>query len=133
MAYTEKQKQAILQKAIKVAKEKKLYFISDVTAYLPIDYTTFWKWGYNKNNELKEILEDNRIFTKVDLRNRWAESNNATLNIALYKLIASDEERRVLADREIVIESETDIPKDIDKLTPQQVDEYYDKLRAKAN
>jgi len=28
---------------------------------------------------------------------------------------------------------ETDVPKDIDSLTPEQVDEYYDKLRAKAN
>ena len=88
---------------------------------------------YNKNNELKEVLENNRIATKVKLRNKWEDSNNATLNIALYKLLANDEERRILADKDKQVSNEIDIPKDIDNLSPEKIDEIYDKLRTQAN
>ena len=101
MAHTKKEKEAILKKAIKVAKEKKLHFIEEVCVYLPISTVTYWQWGFNKLNELKEILDDNKIEKKAFLRNKWAESSNATLNIALYKLLATPEERKILADRQI--------------------------------
>lgn len=110
MAYTKKQKEAILKKAIKVAKDNNLFFISDVTAYLPINRTTFIGWSCDKDNTLKEILEDNRTSVKVKLRKNWEESTSATLQIALYKLVASEEERKILADNQTIkIEDMPDI------------------------
>ena len=130
MAYSKKEKEDLLKKAIKAATDNNLYFIEEIVAYLPISTKTFYEWKLQESNELKDVIETNKIETKSKLRNKWAESSNATLNIALYKLIGTSEERRILADREETAIPETDIPKDIDNLTPQQVDEYYNKLRA---
>ena len=130
MAYSKKEKEDLLAKAIKAATDNSLYFIEEIVAYLPISNVTFYEWKFNESNELKGIIEENKIKTKTKLRNNWAESSNATLNIALYKLIGSNEERRILADREETVTPEMDIPKDIDNLTPQQIDEFYNKLRA---
>ena len=129
MAYSKKEKEDLLKKAIKAATDNSLYFIEEIVAYLPINKTTFYEWKLNESDELKDIIENNKIETKSKLRNKWAESTNATLNIALYKLIGSNEERRILADREETVTPETDIPKDIDNLTPQQIDEIYSKLQ----
>jgi hypothetical protein len=89
MAY----KTAELEKqALKVIKEKNLYFIEDVVSYLPCGKTTFYERKLNEANSLKEALEENKINTKVGLRKKWYESDNATVQIALYKLISTDEE-----------------------------------------
>ena len=100
MAYSKAQKQLILTKAIAQAKKHNLYFISDVIAYLPISRQTFYDWKFDKIDKLKGILQDNKICVKVALRKKWQELDNATLNIALYKLVGSNKERRMLADRQ---------------------------------
>jgi len=99
MAYSQKEKNELLKKAISLTKTKKLYFIEDIIALLPISKQTFYTWKFDQNDELKALLESNKVSTKLKLRKKWEDSNNATLMIALYKLIASDEERKVLADR----------------------------------
>ena len=110
MAYTKKEKEAILKKAIKVAKDKKLCFMHYVAAYLPISNGTFYKWKCNEMEELKDVLEENAILKKTKLLGQWEESTNATLQIALFKLLANDEERKILADNKTIkIEDMPDI------------------------
>lgn len=48
-------------------------------------------------NELKEALDKNRVTLKVELRKKWRDSDNATLQMGLMKLIASNEERKSLS------------------------------------
>ncbi len=102
MAHTKKQKEAILKKAIKVAKEKKLCFMHYIVAYLPISNGTFYDWKFNELEELKDILEENAIKKKTELLDKWKDSNNATLQIALFKLLANEEERKILADNQTI-------------------------------
>ena len=42
------------------------------------------------------MLLENKIAIKVNLRRKWSESNNPTLEIALYKLCATNDEHKLL-------------------------------------
>ena len=47
-------------------------------------------------NVFKEIIENNKINQKRQLRKKWFDNDNATLQLALYKLIATNDERERL-------------------------------------
>ena len=100
--YTKAEKEKILQKSIKVAKDKGLFFASDVCVFLPITEKTFYDWEFHKCEKLKETLSENKVNVKVKLRKNWESSTSATLQIALYKLVATEEERKILADNQTI-------------------------------
>jgi len=77
-----------------------LIFIEEVVSFLPISKPTFYEYfpvDSNDFNALKDLLNTNRGDIKVKLRNKWAESENPTLQISLYKLTSSEEELRRLS------------------------------------
>lgn len=89
MAY----KKADLEKqALAAIKEHNLMFVTDVPAYLPCSTKTFYNYSLQELQSIKEALEANRIKTKNGLRAKWYKSNNATTQIALYKLIGNEDE-----------------------------------------
>jgi len=94
MAYDKKE---LLKKAIEAAKKNELFFIDDIVTFLPCSRSTFYEHKLDKSDELKTIIEQNKINVKVELRNKFRYSDNATLLMALYKLICSDKEREKLA------------------------------------
>ena len=94
MAYKTKD---LFNKAKEAISTNNLFFVEDVVSFLPCDKTTYYKHKLHENNELKELLETNKVKTKSNLRAKWYKSDNATLQMALYKLLASDAERRNLA------------------------------------
>jgi len=48
-------------------------------------------------DKLKELLSQNRTELKVSMRSKWYKSNAPALQMALMKLICSDEERKKLS------------------------------------
>lgn len=46
-------------------------------------------------------MEENKIDLKVSMRNKWYRSTNATLQIALYRMLANPEEHRLLNQKYI--------------------------------
>jgi len=98
MAYKTKD---LLKKAIEVIQEKKLFFIEDVVTMLPCDKTTFYRHFRVESDDMqliKDELEKNRVAVKTSMRKKWFESNNPTLQIALMKLICTEEERRKISN-----------------------------------
>lgn len=92
--------QDLFNKAEKAIKKNNLYFIEDIIAYLPCSKPTFYEHFPTESNDYKrlvELLEDNRITDKVSMRKKWHDSDNATLQMGLMKLLSTDEERRRLA------------------------------------
>lgn len=90
----------LFEEAIKQIREKKLFFIEDVVAFLPCSKPTFYdhfKIDSDEFNTIKEELEKNRIAVKANMRKKWYDSDNATLQVALMKLIGTDEERKNLS------------------------------------
>ena len=97
MAYN---KTLIYEQAKEMIVKHKLFFIEDIVAFLPISKPTFYEFfkiDSNEFNELKEMLETNRIEIKSSMRSKWYKSDNATLQMALMKLICSDDERKKLS------------------------------------
>lgn len=97
MAYD---KQEIFEKAKKVTVDNKLFFIEDIVSFLPCDKTTFYRFfipDSNEYNELKELLEKNRTELKVSMRSKWYKSNSPALQMALMKLISTQEELKKLS------------------------------------
>lgn len=97
MAYD---KEELYQKAKTAVTDNNLFFIEDLIAMLPCDKTTFYRLFEVKSNEyntLKDLIEQNKINQKVKMRKKWGDSDNATLQMALMKLISTDEERKRLA------------------------------------
>lgn len=90
----------IFEQAKEVIVKHKLFFVEDIVAFLPCDKTTFYRFfepESNEYNELKELLETNRVELKVSMRSKWYKSNAPALQMALMKLIASPEELRKLS------------------------------------
>jgi len=97
MAYDKKK---IFQQAKEVIVKHKLFFIEDIVAFLPCDKTTFYRFfepESNEYNELKELLETNRVELKVSMRSKWYKSNAPALQMALMKLIANPDELKRLS------------------------------------
>ena len=92
MAYD---KDKLLKVALDKAEEKNCFFIEQLISFLPCDKTTFYrlfKLDSNEYNTIKEVLDKNKVVMKTTMYNKWFESDNATLQIGLMKLIATDEE-----------------------------------------
>ena len=90
----------IFEQAKEVIVKHKLFFVEDIVAFLPISKKTFYEFfplESNESNELKELLEQNRTELKVSMRSKWYKSNAPALQMALMKLICTDEERKKLA------------------------------------
>lgn len=100
MAY---KKADLEEQALKAIKDHNLMFVSDLMAYLPCSSKTFYNKGLQELQTIKEALEQNRIKTKNGLRAKWYNSDNATVQIALYKLISNDKEFGSLTGQRVEI------------------------------
>lgn len=98
-----KTKQEYIELSLKAIDDYKLIFITDVPRYLGISVTRFYQLELEKVEDIKQAVETNRIDIKVSLRKKWYESENPTLQILLFKLVATDEERKRTAQNYVDI------------------------------
>lgn len=75
-----------------ITNDPSIVFDDDVFQLLPCGKTTYYGLKLNESNVLKDALTKNRVAIKRSLRSKWHESDNATVQIALYKLICTDDE-----------------------------------------
>lgn len=121
--------------SLEAIEKNNLVTVSEVFAYLPIQSrATFYNHGLDKLDTIKEALTNNKINIKVDLRKKWYDSDNATLQLALMKLVSEDEDRRKLSqsyhDHTTDGESINKDAVDVSKLSTDELLEYK-KLNAK--
>lgn len=90
---TEKLKKLCLE----LIKENNLVFFDELFIFSDIEPAIFYESGLAETQSLKDALEINRAKLKRELRLKWFESTNATLNAALYKLVCTEEEKRALS------------------------------------
>jgi len=108
------------KQALAAIENHRLFFVEDVVSYLPCHKATFYEHFPDGSDNLKEIheaLQKNRIEVKSSMRSKWYNSDAPALQLALYKIICSPEERRSLSmqhtehsgkidfDRELIIKS----------------------------
>jgi hypothetical protein len=85
-------KQDLINQSVEVIKQNDIIFIEELISYLPCSSKTFYNYELHNLQSIKEQIEKNRVMKKVELRAKWYKSENATLQIALYKLLATTEE-----------------------------------------
>lgn len=79
--------------------EHNLFFVQDVWAFLPCGKTWFYDAfpdGSEELNAIKELLEQNKMKTKSEIRKKLFAANKASELLALYRLIATPEEHQKL-------------------------------------
>ena len=105
MAYD---KGKIFEQAKEAIKNNNLFFIEDIVAFLPISKKTYYEYfplESDESNELKEMLELNKIKTKSAIRAKLYKGEKAAELLALYRLICTNEERQMLNQNYIDITS----------------------------
>lgn len=89
MAYD---KEELEKKALIAIKKHKLVFLEEVISYLPCSKSTFYDLRLHESDLIKEEIQLIKVGLKIKMRKKWTDSENASLQIANYKLLASDEE-----------------------------------------
>lgn len=89
----------LYQQAKTAITENNLFFIEDIVAFIPCSKPTFYEHfpiDSNELNNLKDLLEQNKIRTKSAIRAKLYKSPKASELLALYRLICTPEERKML-------------------------------------
>jgi len=85
-------KQDLIDKSLKAIKENNLTFITEVPPFIGIRTSTFYDKEMEKTEEIKDAILENRLKTARSMKAKWYKSKNATLQVALMKLICTEEE-----------------------------------------
>jgi hypothetical protein len=121
-------KEELKDLALKVIEKYKLVFITDVEANMPCSRVTLWNHGLTDDEDIQEALTKNKVNMKLAMRQKWFKSNNASLQISLYKLMGTSEERDVLNAQKIDVTTD-----DITKLSADDRAKRIKELREKLN
>ena len=101
-------KNKLYEQSKEAIEKNNLFFIEDIVAWLPCSKATFYKYfplDSDELNELKGMLEVNKIRTKSSIRAKLFRSEKAGELLALYRLICTPEERRMLNQSYLEVES----------------------------
>lgn len=113
MAYSRKR---LFEQAMQVIEERNLFFVEDLVAFLPCDRATFYRkfpQGCDECDTIKRALETNKVRTKSAIRHRLFNMDNPTALLALYRMIATPEERDAIST------TKTDITSGGEKITKE--------------
>lgn len=94
-------KDKLIEQAVKVIKEEEIVFISEVWPYLDISKQTFYNKDLDKVDEIKEAVQLNKLKMKKSMKKKWHKSDNATMQIALMRLVGTSEERQKLSQQHV--------------------------------
>lgn len=92
-------KEEIYNKAIEIIETEDIIFMHEVISFLPCSKTTFYDLFPSESEEseyIKELLNDNKVKTKIDIREKLKKSNKSAELLALYRLASTPEEHRLL-------------------------------------
>jgi hypothetical protein len=111
MAYD---REEILKQALTAIDTEECVTIEEVLLYLPISKKTFYDWELHELHDLKDAINSMKIKLKKGMRRNWRKSDNATLQIAEFKLMANPDEADALNTSKVKQENThkfDDIPK----------------------
>lgn len=85
-------KEQELDNVVKAIEENSICFFEDIELYVAPSKRIMQDWGFHELPTIKEQLAKNKVKRKSKMRKKWEDSDNATLQISAYKLMATDEE-----------------------------------------
>lgn len=81
--------------------QNNIVFIDEIFIYSEVLPSVFFEMKLNESKRIKDAIDINRAKLKRDLRLKWLDSTNGTMNVALYKLICTDDEKRSLSSSSV--------------------------------
>ena len=72
-------------------------FLDEIFTFVKLQPSEFFEYNLQDSTKIKDAIDINRAKLKRDLRYKWLESTNATLNAALYKLVCTEDEKKALS------------------------------------
>ena len=87
----------LIDKCVKAIKENNLTTIEEAVCYLPCSNSTFYNLELEKVESIREAINGEKMAMKQKMKRKWLESDASALQIALMRLICTDEERQKLA------------------------------------
>lgn len=110
----------LFERALKTIETKKPKSITDLIAWMGISRETFYVKFPTESNSHKSIVEaicTEKAKIKGAMLQKWVGGNNATLQIAAYRLLADSDELRALSmqTQEIELPEDTEIKINIRK------------------
>ena len=117
--------------ALEAIVEHRLIFFTEISAYVPCSRATLYVFGLDKLDEIKEALEHNKIRVKASMRRKWYKSDNATLQLAAYRLASTAEEHRKLNQGYLdhTTQGQAMATLDLSSMPDEAIDELYDQLK----
>lgn len=115
------------------------HFFQDIWASLGMSNSTFFRIFPVGSNEYKAIdnqLTQNKVSLKKKMRAKWSEHDHPALQMGLYKLIGTDEERNNLTQQRVEVKADVNHTRtlDVSALSTTTLLElkrkFYDKLEA---
>jgi len=90
-------REELIEQTIKAIKENNLTTIEEAVSYLPCSRQTFYNQELDKLDIIREAIDKEKMSMKQKMKRKWLESDAAALQIALMRLICTDDERQKLA------------------------------------
>lgn len=95
---TETKAEKYEREIIEVIRKHRLFQVTDIFAfYAGCSRATFYNMGLERLDSILKELENNRTLTKQSLKLKWFKSDNPTLQVALFKLLADNDEHKKLS------------------------------------
>lgn len=109
MAYS---KDVLVEKALSAIEEHECTTVEEVLLFLPISKRTFYNHELHEVNDIKEAIDKVKVKLKKGMKKNWHQSENATLQIAAYRLMATDAEfERLVMNKQTVDAKINELPK----------------------
>lgn len=85
------------EQCLGIIREQNVLSMNGIAAFLDFPFEKFLDYRLNKSKILLKAIEENRAQAKQQLMLQWLKPNaSPTCQVALFKLLASEEERKVM-------------------------------------
>ena len=91
----------MIKQSLDAIKDNNIVFIHEIFAFTAFCQATFYNKKLEQLEEIKKAIEDNRTRQKSKMRSLWYESKQPSLQIAAYKLMATETEYAILNTQSI--------------------------------
>lgn len=106
MAYD---KEAVIKDILELIEKEEITFFDDIPLFIAVSRGTLYAWKLNESDEIKEAITVQRCKIKKGMRKNWVKSENATLQISAYKLMATPEEHAALTMQKVETKSDVNV------------------------
>jgi len=88
-----------------IKKHRDIVFIADIfDHYYDLRISQFYNLRLEESEEIREAINANRASVKHSMRTKWIQSDNPTLQITAFRLIADEDETRRLNNRTVDVQ-----------------------------